>query len=143
VTGKRIPKQTRGRPISAKNINAAAPWIERLTRGRGAPGSIWLPGGPMQAMPGIILRPGMTDQSGIPARETAGRKLLGYSATVSEVAWEYFGPGRVTYNEYTSTMFDGYNLSQQPVAGTTLCLFAYILDVWICIWEDCPSGTEQ
>jgi hypothetical protein len=54
----------------------------------------------------------------------------------------------IVTSEYNATIqtwettYVGWNLSSQPVAGTTLIISRLMWGMWVTIWEDCPSSSS-
>ena len=50
-----------------------------------------------------------------------------------------FSSGTLMTLTQTSVVFQGFNLSSQPVAANAFTIYLLLWGVWICIWEDCTS----
>jgi hypothetical protein len=138
----RRPKATRRKFITADQINAGGPLLDKLSRLRGGRGTFSTPFGPMVAQPGTGFRIGITSSSGIPAGSgysATGDITLGYAADVSDCYVSLTQPGTATV-VITSQDFDGYNLSSSAVAGNALTIYMWLWNMWICIWEDCSQS---
>lgn len=144
ATGNR-PQAKRGKPITAKQINAGDRLLTQVSRLRGGRGTFWAPFGPNQSQPGTAFRIGITGADGIPAAgtpedESSGTIQLGYSSDVADCWIQVQQPGQaILMISDSSANFDGYNLSTQSVAANATTIYMWLWNVWICIWEDCQN----
>ena len=145
ATGNR-PQARRGKPITARQINAGDKLLTQLSRLRGGRGTLWAPFGPGIAQPGTNFRIGMTGDDGIPAAaqadgESSGTIQLGYSDEISDCWIQVTQPGQaVVMISDASANFEGYNLSSNDVQPNTFTMYMMLWSVWVCVWEDCPAG---
>jgi hypothetical protein len=136
------PQQKRGRPISAKQLNAPHTLLQQISRLRGGRGTLWAPFGPGIAQPGTDFRVGITGSDGIPAGSGTGSGpiTLGYSSDVQDCWIQIQSPGQATLMiSPSSANFEGYNLSIQPVQPSTITIYTRLWGIWVCTWEDCPQ----
>jgi len=136
ITGKTIPPPRTG-AIVGRRQKTTLGLVQQLTRVSGGRGTVWTPGGPFIAPPGVILRGGVTGSGGIPAY-SAGT-LTG--ADVTEATISLTSITSATWAT-TATVFTGFNLSSNAVAANTNTLYALLWNIWICVWEDCPPPSS-
>lgn len=135
--GKDFKRQRAGRGISARKINQTHGMIDQLCKFRTSNGIGFqdLPGGGAIFPTDVLFLTGVTGSGGIAGRSSGGTLGRG-EISLSRFAVQ--DNGDVTTNVSTETM-DVYNLAQGSVAANAWVIVAYILGVWIVIWEECPE----
>ena len=132
--GKRLPLAPFGTRLPRRN-KALLDQVQQMTRVSGSgPGVVWTPAGPFFRDAGQQFRTGVTPEDGIPAFD--GTTL--YSATITDasISLNATDPTTATWAT-TSSTFDGFNLSSQPVSGNANTIYMYLWNAWVCVWEDC------
>jgi len=135
--GKDFKIQKAGKGISARKINQTFGTIDRLCKLRTSNGINFqdLPGGGGFVPTDVLFLTGVTGSGGIEGRSSGGTLGRGEISLSRFVVQD---DGSVTTNVSTETM-DVYNLAQGRVAANAWVIVAYILGVWIVIWEECPQ----
>ena len=134
--GKLLKPFRPGSTISARALNAPHRMLEQVSRLQGGRGVMWTPGGPFIQQPGLLFRLGNTYSTGIPARTSS---TLGTDNQVADVWIEVSAPDTADLRSSTSK-FRAFNMSSQPVQPLTYVICAYMWNLWIVIWEDCPAS---
>jgi hypothetical protein len=128
-----------GRPPGAAKLNASAELLRRLGNLRTGGAMMMTPAGPMGGQEGKIIRLGMTGPDGIPA--LVGSQMTGAYVTDVSLIVSAQDPLSGTVQTWEDT-YVGWNLSSQPVAGSTLIISLFTQAMWLTIWEDCPSDSD-